>query len=206
MTLIDSLKYSFYVIFHPFKGFWDLKHERKGTVKSASVLLILLIVVFTLRRQTSGFIFNYETIESSNIVSEILTVLLPFILWCVANFAITTLMDGKGTFRDIIILTAYALVPLILAQIPALALSHVITLDEREIIYLLDAVSIFWAVFLLFTGLKSIHEFSALKTAVTVAIAVVGMVVIAFLALLFFSLVQQLYNFILLVYMDLRMM
>ncbi len=205
MTLINSLKYSFYVIFHPFKGFWDLKQERKGTVKSAGVLLALLILVFTLRRQTAGFIFNYQTIEKSNIISEILNIIIPVFLWCMANFAITTLMDGKGTLSDIFIITLYALVPLILVQIPVWAISHMITLEEKELIHLIDAISILWSAFLLFIGLKSIHEFSAIKTAVTVAIAVVGMAAISFITLLFFSLVQQLYNFIRLVYMDLRM-
>lgn len=205
MTLINSLKYSFYVIFHPFKGFWDLKHERKGTVKSAGVLLALLIVVFTLRRQTAGFIFNYQTIQKTNIISEVLNIIIPVFLWCMANFAITTLMDGKGTLSDIFIITLYALVPLILVQIPVWAISHMITLDEKDLIYLIDAISILWSAFLLFIGLKSIHEFSALKTLITVAIAIVGMVVISFFALLFFSLIQQLYNFLLLVYMDIRM-
>lgn len=203
MSLIESLRYSLYVIFHPFKGFWDLKHEKKGTVKAGAVLLALLVFVFILRRQATGFIFNQNKIEDVNLIAEILNVLLPFFLWCVANFAVTTLMDGKGSFREIFMVTAYALVPIILINIPLVAMSHILSLDEQEVYLLLNAVSILWAAFLLFIGLKSIHDFQVFKTVITVVIAVVGMVAIAFVALLFISLIQQLYNFIRLVYMDL---
>ena len=24
-----NLRYAFYLLFHPFKGFWDIKHEKK---------------------------------------------------------------------------------------------------------------------------------------------------------------------------------
>lgn len=205
MSLTKSLRYSLYVIFHPFKGFWDLKHEKKGTVKAATVLVFLLVFVFILRRQATGFIFNQNNIEDINLVAEILNVLLPFFLWCVANFGVTTLMDGKGSFREIFMVTAYALVPVILINIPLVILSHVLLLDEQELYLLLDALSILWAAFLLFIGLKSIHEFMVFKTVITVVIAVAGMIAVAFVALLFISLVQQLYNFIRLVYMDLLM-
>ena len=33
--IVKGLRYSTYVIFHPFKGFWDLKHEKKGNLESA---------------------------------------------------------------------------------------------------------------------------------------------------------------------------
>ena len=29
--LLSSLRYSLYVIFHPFDGFWDLSREKRGT-------------------------------------------------------------------------------------------------------------------------------------------------------------------------------
>ena len=35
--MADSINYAFYVLFHPFDGFWDLKHEKKGTIRAAAV-------------------------------------------------------------------------------------------------------------------------------------------------------------------------
>lgn len=82
--------------FHPFKGFWDLKHEKKGNVFSAWVLVASLILLYILRRQMTGFILNFNILNEMNIFVEILSVLVPLGLWCLSNWCITTLVDGEG--------------------------------------------------------------------------------------------------------------
>ena len=47
-SLYDSVKYSRHVIFHPFDGFWDLKHERRGSVSAATVILVLVCLTYVL--------------------------------------------------------------------------------------------------------------------------------------------------------------
>lgn len=39
-----SLKYGFYVIFHPFDGFWDLVHEQRGSLLAAHTWLFLFLL------------------------------------------------------------------------------------------------------------------------------------------------------------------
>ena len=107
--MLHGLRYSLYVVFHPFKGFWDLKHEKKGNVFSAWVLVASLILLYILRRQMTGFILNFNILNEMNIFVEILSVLVPLGLWCLSNWCITTLVDGEGSFRDIFVTTAYAL-------------------------------------------------------------------------------------------------
>src|SRR5690554_2533835 len=58
LRVLDSLRYSIYVIFHPFDGFWDLKHEKRGNVTSATIILLLTILAWVFRQQYEGFIFN----------------------------------------------------------------------------------------------------------------------------------------------------
>ena len=36
----DSLKYATYTMFHPFDGFWDLTHERRGSMAAANTIVI----------------------------------------------------------------------------------------------------------------------------------------------------------------------
>lgn len=40
-TLLKELRYSLYVTVHPFKGYWEIKHERKGSLRTAGILLTL---------------------------------------------------------------------------------------------------------------------------------------------------------------------
>ena len=202
---LKGLCYSFHVIVHPFDGFWDLKKEKRGNMWSASVILLLLIVVFVIKAQVSGFIVNYSDLSRASIVQQVAVVLLPFFLWCVSNWCITTLMDGEGSFRDIAITTAYALTPLVLINIPMIILSNFITKEEIAFYALLNSISIGWAALLLFVGIMTVHQFSVSKTLATIAIAVVGMVVILFLGLLFVSILQQVLAFLTVLYKEIAM-
>ena len=136
--VLRGLQYSLYVIFHPFKGFWDLKHEKKGNAFSAWLIVSMLIVLLILRRQFTGFILNFNKQNEMNVFVEILSVLAPLGLWCLSNWCITTLVDGEGSFKDIFITTAYALTPIVLINVPLLLFSNVIILEETVFDTVLD--------------------------------------------------------------------
>jgi len=205
MELLKSLKYSLHVIFHPFDGFWDLKHEKRGSVKSAITIVLLLILVLVLNQQLTGFEYNYRINQNLNIFTQIEIVLLPLLLWCVSNWCIVTLVDGEGDFKDIFITTAYALVPAIIIYAFMTLLSNVITLEESSYYLALAILAVIWSGFLIFCGIMTVHQFTGLKTILTIIIAIIGMMVIAFLALLFFALIQQFLNFCYLVYREITL-
>lgn len=194
--ILKGLQYSLYLIFHPFKGFWDLKHEKKGNVYSAWVIVCLLSVLLILRRQFTGFILNFNKQNEMNVFVEILSVLAPLGLWCLSNWCITTLVDGEGSLKDIFITTAYALTPVVLINIPMLLLSNVMILEETVFYTVLDALSVLWAALLILIGIMTVHQFTMPKTIATIAVAVVGMIIILFLILLFVSIIQQIVSFV----------
>ena len=193
--LKSSLKMAIYTIFHPFNGFWDLKHEKMGSFLKANIILIMLIITFTLRSQFTGFVLNMSEPTDFNLFYQITSLVLPFLIWCIANWCITTLVDGEGNFRDIYITTAYALIPLILFNIPMVIISNIITIEESAFYSILDTASIIWSGFLLFSGILTIHQFSIKKTLLTIVIAILGMMIMIFILLLFFTLVQNMFNF-----------
>ena len=108
---LDSLRYSLHVITHPFDGFWDLIHEKKGTLAAAHTFLILFLVVRVMKLILTSFQFINAPIQHINIFEEAASLALPFLVLCVANWAMTTLFEGKGRFRDIYMAMCYALVP-----------------------------------------------------------------------------------------------
>ena len=187
----DSLLYSFHVIFHPFDGFWCAQREGKGDPRAATIIIALVTMVYILSKQLTGFIFNTEIV--------------PVLLWCVANWSITTLMDGEGSFKDIYIATAYSLVPLILINVPMIILSRIIVQEEQRIYQALGILAVVWTGFLIFSGLMTIHQHTATKTVVTILIAVVAMAAMLFLFLLFFALIQQLINFVYMFYKEMTL-
>ena len=181
---------------HPFKGFWDLKHEKRGSMGASLLLVLGVIIILIMHRQMTGFVINTNDVTDMNIIVQVAMVVLPLLLWTVGNWAITTLMDGEGNMKDIFMTTCYALTPIILFNIPMLILSNVLTLEEMTLYTLLDVISVVWVVFLIIVGIMTVHQFSMGKTIVTIILAVVSMAVLAAIGLLLVSLVQQMVNFV----------
>lgn len=198
----ELLRYPLYVCLHPFKGFWDVKYEGKGKLNIALFILFLLTIVVILKRQFAGFVVNFSNPNELNSLDELMFIVVPFFVWCVANWSITTLMDGEGKFKEIIIVTAYALVPMVIIHIFTTIVSQFITGEEAAFYFFFDSLAILWFIFLLFVGIMTIHQYTVAKTFATFFLSLVVMGIIAFLGLLCFSLVQQIYSFVETIYME----
>lgn len=202
MAIIQSLKYAFYLIFHPFNGFWDLKNERRGRIESAVIIFVTLMVTYILKRQISGFLFNYNDLTKLNIFNEAMKVVIPVVLWCISNWCITTLVYGEGSFKDIVITTAYAVVPLIIVNIPLILLSNIIIKEEGTFYYFFSALAIVWTAFLIFIGIMTVHQYTPRESLLVIIATIFSMSVIIFITLLFFNLIQQLVTFSYTVYKE----
>ena len=201
---LDSIRYGLHVIVRPFDGFWDLKREHRGSVLASALFVVLTIITVILQKQGTAFLFNENKLEDINVVVDILTVILVFALWVSANWALTTLMEGEGTLKDIFIYSGYCLLPIILINIPLVAISHVIIAEEAAFFIGLRVFSYLWAGFLLFVGTLVTHQYSIGKTIGTILLILVGMMVILFLILLFFYVISEMVNYVYTIYTELR--
>ena len=202
---IEHFRYAKHLIFHPFDGFYDLKHEKRGSVGASVTIIIFAIVVFILKRQLSGFIFNINELEKLNISAEAMSVLLPLALFCVSNWAVTTLLDGEGSFKDIVTYVGYCFVPIIVLELLAIILSNVLTITEIDVISYLGFLGNIWFAFLLFFGTAVTHQYTVRKTIFTFIIIVISMGLIVFISLLFFTLIERIYAFFNTIYMEIML-
>lgn len=193
--LYQGGKFSLRVIFHPFAGFWELKHEKKGFGLSAAGILSLVIITYIFMRQYTGFVILGREPEI-NIFQEVFSVLIPFGLWCIVNWSITTILDGKGSLKDVFIATAYALTPIILINIPLTVVSNYILREEMNFYYFFWNLGVFWMVILLLLGNMVTHEFDILKGLKIFVATIIGMGVVLFLVLLFLSVLTEMGAFI----------
>ncbi len=203
LRTLDSLRYAWHVIFHPFDGFWDLKHEKRGTVAAANVLLLLTILSWVFHRQYLAFTFNTLQVRELNILREASSIFIPIVLWCMCNWALTTLMEGKGTFKDIYIATCYALTPLILVLVPMTLVSNFLTQPEGTFISLALSIAVVWMIGLIYAGTMITHDYSGGKTLVTSVSTIAGIAIVLFILLLFTSLVNQVIGFVYKIYLEL---
>jgi DNA-binding beta-propeller fold protein YncE len=194
--LVQELKYALYLVVHPYDGFRSLKYERRGHISGATAILLAIVLTYIVARQYTGFIFNRSDLSKLNIYLELFRVVVPFGLWCVVNWAVTTIMDGNGTLRDVYVASAYSFTPIVLLNIPAVALSNAITSEESAFFYLPVAMAVVWSLFLLTVGTMVVHEYDFGKTVVTSLASVAGMGVVIFLSILFMMLSNQVYAFL----------
>lgn len=129
---IETLKFSLYCITHPFDGFWDLTHEKRGSIAAANTILVLTLIARIFKLQFTSFIFNQVYWPKVNIFLYLASVLFPLALWCVGNWALTTLFDGKGRLSQVYMATCYAIIPYPLIQFPLIIFSNVVTVEEGE--------------------------------------------------------------------------
>lgn len=194
-SLIREYRYSNYCMFHPFDGFWDLKREKRGSFAAANLLMVAFIILYALRSQFTGYIFLGKRPEEVNTVFEIITIILPLMLWCVSNWCFTTLMDGEGTIKDIYIATSYALRPYIISAVPLLILSNCLSQDEAFIYSAFNSIIWIWTLALIFFGMMVTHDYSFSKALIALVLSLIGICLVMFIGLVFTDTLQQIYDF-----------
>ncbi len=186
-----SLRFSLHCIVRPFDGFWDLTHEKRGSVGAANTIVILVLLTNLLKLGFTSFVFQPVNWNEVNLLLEMMTFLLPFAVYCVANWCLTTLFEGKGTLRDIYMGTAYAMTPYVLIQLPLIVLSNFVTKEEGAFYTYFGYFSIIWCGLLIVASVMMIHDFLLGKAFLSLVFSAVGMLVIVFLLVLFFSLISD---------------
>lgn len=188
---ISSLKFGLYVITHPLDGFWDLNREKRGSLAAANTFIIMVLATNFMKLQFTNFLFLRVEWEKVNIFIEIAKVILPILLAVIANWGLTTLFDGKGKMKDIYMAIAYSFVPYIIIQIPMIIMSNIFTRDEGAFYFYLNSFSILWVAFLIISATMMIHDFSLTKALIALVATALGMVIILFIVMLFFSLTSD---------------
>ncbi|MCR5435961.1 MAG: YIP1 family protein [Treponema sp.] len=188
---LSTLKYALYVIFHPADGYWDLIHANRGSYAAANTILILTLITRIWRLQFSSFLFVDINWDRTNILIQIAAILLPLIVFCLCNWGVTTLFDGKGRLGQIYMGTCYAFTPYVLIQLPLIIASHFLLMDEEAFYTTFGVISLLWCLILIFMAMMMINQYSFGKTILFTVFTLFGMAVFIFIMLLFFSVISQ---------------
>ena len=184
------------VAIHPVDSMNELKYRRYSHWGSTIVIVILWFFIQVMTRQLYGFRFNYFDPTDLNIVVVFLKSIVLFFLFCIVNWAVCTLMDGEGKFREICTFVAYAMVPYLVIKIVAIVLSNVLVLEEAVFLNWFVTIGAIWSLFLLFQAIRIVHQYTTLRSVFAILISILGIGIILFLLLLIFSLFQQMYSFV----------
>ncbi|MBE6890483.1 MAG: YIP1 family protein [Ruminococcaceae bacterium] len=198
-TMFKRLGYAFYILAHPFDGFFDLKNDPKRRTVSGSVFLLVMLAISSIvKRQLTGYLFTESTGDQLylNVGLEVLKAVAPFLLFALANWCFTSLMDGDGSLKDIFCATAFATLPMTICNFLLVPISNFVTLEEEGIYLFIVGFSYVWCYGMVFLGMLVTHQYSVSKAIATAVLSIVGMLVIIFIAVLIFYLCQQVFGFV----------
>ncbi len=201
---VGTILYGLRVITHPFEGYWELKKRKPRAKLAALCIYLAAILALYLRVQMSGFLFRATDADGYNALISMCSLAAPILLYCLVNWAITTLFDGKGRLGDVFVYVSYALLPLVLVYVPVTVLSHLLTLEEGVFLAVGDVAVVLWGVFLVLAGSVTVHDYSMFKSVVTALCTVAGIVALVFLLMVVYSAVSQLIGFFATLVMEIR--
>ena len=198
----EKWNYMFYTISHPMDGYYWIRHENRGSVPLAILMVILYSACFSANRLLGSFVVSDIDPRSVDSYYEFLGVLAFYALICVSNWSVTCLMNGEGRMKDIAIAVGYSTLPMSTVLAAGTLISWFIADDEQPFYVLLLGAGIAFGILLMLIGIMQVHNYSLGKTLGTLFITFLAMLVIIFLLLLLSNLLGMVVTFIRSIYTE----
>lgn len=199
-VLSIQYKEKIYILFrlltHPIDALNDVKYEKKGSLTIANIILFLFFLVHMFSSSKTGYLFLSSNEVKVNIISVFLTSVGAVALWNVCNWAVCTLFDGEGSFREIWIMTCYSILPYVILRPLIVLFSNVLSIDETVLYSTLSTLAMAWFLLLAFLSMMVCQQFTVTKTIVLAIVTFLAILAVAFLALMLFSTSQQIIGFV----------
>ncbi len=199
----EELYYVVHIMTHPFDGFWDLKHEKRGSLRASLVFIGITILAYYYKAIGQGYLLNQRD-SISSVLTWVISVLMTVFLWTISNWCLTTLFDGEGSFKDIFIAVSYSLLPIPLTVIPTTIISNFVIKSEIQMLSLVETIGLIYMVLLVIVGMMVTHDYPMGKNIITIGGTVIAMVFIMFVAVLFSTLLMKMVSFVSNIIVELR--
>jgi tetratricopeptide (TPR) repeat protein len=204
--LVDDFIFMFRFIKQPADSFYYIKKDLRGSLGFAFLIYAWVVVVRVLSLYITGFIFNpYASLSQIRVENEILYTVLAIFLWNAANYLVSTISDGEGRVRDVVIGTAYSLFPYALFILPIAALSNVLSMNEIFIYSFSQNIILFWMGMMLIIMVKEIHNYSGSETVRNVLITIFTIALFVLTGYILYVLFNQLFEFVSALLQELRL-
>ncbi len=193
------------VLAHPSAELYEMKYYHDWPITPTVVILLAWYLAEILTAFYTNFKFNYRHITDINILYTLASTVGLFLMWTGINWAITTLLDGKGKVREIFVSTSYALIPYVVAIYICLGLSYVLTMQEAMFMTVIRTVGLLYSLLIFISAHCTVHDYSLKKAILSILLTVGGILFVLFLLVLFFGLTQQVVLFFETIYMELQL-
>jgi hypothetical protein len=204
--LVDDLVFMFRFIKQPADSFYYIKKNLRGSLRFAVIIYVLVVILRVAILYVTGFIFNkYVSLSDIKPLNEIIYTVIAIFIWNAANYLISTISDGEGRIKDVVIGTAYSLFPYVLFALPIALLTRVLSLNEVFIYSLGQNLIYVWVGLMLFIMVKEIHNYSFGETLKNVLLTIFTMGLFLLTGYILYVLFNQLFDFISAILQEVRL-
>ena len=197
INLIDDFVFMFRFIKQPADSFYYIKSKERGSLLFAGLIYIWVIVVRVLTLYITGYTFNPNlSLTAIRPENEIVITLLAFFIWNTANYLISTISEGEGRVRDVVIGSAYSLFPYVVFGLPIALISNVLTLNEVFLYTFALNIMYFWIGLMLFLMVMEIHNYGFKETVRNIFLTIFTMAMFLLTGYILYILFTQLFDFI----------
>ncbi len=191
----EKWSYLLYTLTHPVDGYYWIRHEERGSVPIAFIMVFLFSASFSANRLLASFVVNDLDPRSVDSLYELIGVMAFYILLAVSNWSITCLMGGEGRMKDILIAVGYGTMPITIGLVISTIISQFVADEEQAFYSIILGVCVAWGVIMIIIGIMQVHNFTIGKTLGTLILTFAAMLIIVFLMLLLTNLIGKVYNF-----------
>ena len=102
VTMFKRLPFAFYILAHPFDGFYELKNDpRRHNLPGAVFLFLVLALTSIMKRQLTGYLFTEPFAQMNlNVPYEIAIAVLPFILFSASEGSMSRKIRSRGRGKN----------------------------------------------------------------------------------------------------------
>ena len=185
------------MIYHPLDGFEKIKQNRKRLkIWPLVVLGIAIAVVRVANIYMVHFPLASTSAQFADLWQQVAIFYLPLLSWVVIGFALSSISDGKQTFKESVAASLYSFVPYIVLTLPVSLLSHVMCQNELIIYTMLSTGVLVWSIILLLLSNKVMNEYTFGKLVWHIFKTLFGIICLWMIAFLFFIVLNQFWTFI----------
>lgn len=194
VKVIDDFIYQFYYLRNPADASFEVKRKNRVSPWSITIILLMYFGFYLYYIYSLNFLFNPRDLTLINLSEEIVTLLLPILLWVVANYLIGSIRDGEGRLKDVYATTVYSMSPFFLSLPFLTVMSNGMTFNEVFLYQFLLGVAIFLSAGYFFFMVKEIHFYNVKETFQSITISGFTMVMMLLSVFIVYILLNEILN------------
>lgn len=194
---LGGVLYGFKIPKHPLDRYYDMRVKRGGNLFGASVLYLLLFITFMAYQTKKGFIYQFKAVEDMDINAMVIGFFFLLLLFIISNYLVTSIKEGDGSFKQVYMIPAYGMVPLMISLISITVLSYFLTSNEAFILSIILYIGVVWSIILIFLGFLTVHDYTFRENVVSLILTFIFMIIAAVMLLIIIIMWERLWQFLL---------